>query len=37
MQNLFKNDTKKLIYKIEIDSQTQRKNLWLLRGMEGET
>ena len=27
-----KNDTKKLIYKIETDSQTLKTNLWLLKG-----
>jgi len=36
-KSLKKNDTNKLMYKIEIDSQTQRKNLWLLGGTEGET
>ena len=30
-----KNDTNELIYKIEIDSQSYRMNLWLLRGGEG--
>ena len=33
MQNL-KNDTNELIYKTEIDSQTQKTNLWLPRGRE---
>ena len=27
-----KNDTHELIYKTEIDSQTQKTSLWLLRG-----
>ena len=31
MWNL-KNDTSKLIYKIERDSQTQKTNLWLPKG-----
>ena len=34
MWNL-KNDTSKLIYNIEIDSQTQKTNLWLLKGKGG--
>ena len=29
MWNLKKNDTNELIYKIEIDSQTQKTSLWL--------
>ena len=29
---LRKNDTSKLIYKTEIDSQIQRTELWLLKG-----
>ena len=32
MSNLKKNDTHELIYKTEIDSQTQKTSLWLLRG-----
>ena len=35
MWNL-KSDTSKLIYKTETDSQTQRTDLWLSRGMRGE-
>ena len=34
MQNL-KNDTNELIYKTEIDSQTQKTNLWLPKGKGG--
>ena len=34
--NLKKNDTKEFIYKTEIDSQTQKTNLWLLKGKRGE-
>ena len=34
---ILKNDTNELIYKIEIDSQTQKTNLWLPKGKgEGE-
>ena len=37
MWNLKKNDTNELIYKIETDSRTQRRNLWLPGGKgEGE-
>ena len=32
MQNLKRNDTNELIYKIERDSQTERTNLWLPAG-----
>ena len=32
MWNLKKNDTNELIYKTEIDSQTQKTNLWLSKG-----
>ena len=32
MWNLKKNDTNELIYKTEIDSQTQKTNLWLPKG-----
>ena len=32
---LKKNDTKELIYKTEIDSQTQKANLWLPKGKVG--
>ena len=35
MWNL-KYDTNELIYKTETDSQTQRTNLWLPKGEEGE-
>ena len=35
MWNLKKNGTNELIYKTEIDSQTQKKKLWLPRGKEG--
>ena len=35
MWNLKKNDTNELIYKIEIDSQTQKTNLWLPTGKAG--
>ena len=35
MWNL-KKDTNELIYKIEIDSQTQKTNLWLTKGKRGE-
>ena len=35
MWNLKKNDTKELIYKTEIDSQTQKANLWLPKGKVG--
>ena len=35
MWNLKKNDTNELIYKIEIDSQTQKTNLWLSKGKGG--
>ena len=35
MWNLKKNDTNELIYKIEIDSQTQKTNLWLPKGKVG--
>ena len=31
--NLKKNDTNKFIYKTEIDSQTQKTNLWLPKGV----
>ena len=31
-----KNDTNELIYKTEIDSQTQKTNLWLPKGKRGE-
>ena len=34
--NLKKYDTKEFIYKTEIDSQTQKTNLWLLKGKRGE-
>ena len=33
---ILKNDTNKLIYKTEIDSQTQKTNLWLPKGKGGE-
>ena len=33
---IFKNDTNELIYKTEIDSQTQKTNLWLPQGKEGD-
>ena len=33
---ILKNDTKKLIYKIETDSQTQETNLWLPKREGGE-
>ena len=32
---IFKNDTNELIYKIEIDSQAQKTNLWLPKGKGG--
>ena len=32
MWNLKKNETNELIYKTEIDSQTQKANLWLPKG-----
>ena len=32
---ILKNDTNELIYKTEIDSQTQKTNLWLLKGEGG--
>ena len=32
---IFKNDTHELIYKTEIYPQTQKTNLWLLKGDEG--
>ena len=32
---LKKNDTNELIYKTEIDSQTKKRNLWLLTGDRG--
>ena len=32
MWNLKQNDTNELIYKTEIDSQTQKTNLWLPKG-----
>ena len=32
MESNLKNDTNELIYKSEIDSQTQKANLWLLKG-----
>ena len=32
MQNLKRNDTHERIYKTEIDSQTQKSNLWLPKG-----
>ena len=35
MWNL-KNDTSELIYKTEIDSQTEKTNLWLPKGKKGE-
>ena len=35
MESLKKNDTNELIYKIEIDHQTQKTNLWLPK-MKGE-
>ena len=35
MWNLKKNDTKELIYKTEIDSQTQKANLCLPKGKVG--
>ena len=31
-----KKDTNELIYKIEIDSQTQKASLWLPRGIAGD-
>ena len=34
MRNLKKNDTNEVIYKTEIDSQTQKTNLWLPKGKE---
>ena len=34
-QNLKRNDTDEVIYKIETDSQTERTNLWLPRGEVG--
>ena len=33
---IFKNDTNELIYKTEIDSQTQKTNLWLQKGRGGQ-
>ena len=36
MWNLFKNDTNELIYKMELDSQTKKTNLWLPQGKGGE-
>ena len=33
---IFKNDTNELVYKTEIDSQTQKTNLWLPKGKGGE-
>ena len=36
MQNLKRNDTNELTYKTERDSQTQKRNLWLLRGRDSE-
>ena len=36
MWNLNKNGANELSYKTEIESQIQRKNLWLLRGERGE-
>ena len=33
--NLKKNDTNELIYKTELDSQTQKRNLWLPQGKGG--
>ena len=35
MWNLNRNDANELTYKIERDSQTQRKNLWLPEGRMG--
>ena len=35
MWNLREKDTKKLIYKTEIDPQTQETNLWLPKGIGG--
>ena len=32
MWNLKKNDTNELIYRIETDAQTSKKNLWLPKG-----
>ena len=32
---ILKTDTNELIYKTEIDSQTQKTNLWLLKGEGG--
>ena len=32
---ILKNDTNELIYKTEIDSQTQKTNLWLPKGKGG--
>ena len=32
MWNFFLNDTNELIYKTEIDPQTQKTNLWLPKG-----
>ena len=32
---VLKNDTNELIYKTEIDSQTQKANLWLPKGKSG--
>ena len=32
---LCKTDSNKLIYKIQMDSKTQKSNLWLLKGMAG--
>ena len=36
MWNLKRNDTNELTYKTERDSQTQKRNLWLLRGRDSE-
>ena len=35
MWNFLKNDTNELIYKTEMDSQTQKTNLWLAKGKDG--
>ena len=32
---ILKNDTNELIYKTEIDSQTYKTNIWLLKGRAG--
>ena len=36
MWNLKRNGTNELIYKLETNSQTWRRNLWLIRGKNGE-